>query len=566
MNSTASSKDAIKNLDALTSWHADWRGLRVAVLGLGVSGFSVADTLAELGANVLVVAEKAEADQVDILDVIGVPHIIGPQIAAANFESESGSPLGEGARAILAKHNPQVLVVSPGVPPSSPIIKWAEASGVAIWVDIELAWRLRDKTPKVAEWLLVTGTNGKTTTTQLVEAMLNAEGMRAAAGGNIGTPMLDLVRDPIGYDAVVVELSSFQLHYLSAPDSSGAPALTSSGAPAPTSSGAPALTSSGAQEISPATSAGAHDDQPLPGQIVPLASVCLNIADDHLDWHGGFAAYAATKGKVYEKTRVACVYNVQDSATETLVENADVTEGARAIGFTLGAPGLSQIGYVEDVLADRAFLDDRKNTALEIATVADIENIGVITPHLLANVAAATALARAAGASPFAIREAIRNFKLDAHRIELVGEWGGIRWFDDSKATNPHAAAASLASFENVVWVLGGLLKGVDLTPLVERFKGKLRGAIVIGVDQQPVLDAFAAVAPLVPVLAVEPGAVKSEQDAERVMQTVATQAKSWAVEGDVVLLAPAAASMDQFADYAHRGKVFAKAAAWVNR
>ena len=526
MNATESSNQQAKNLAHLVSWHANWRGLRVAVLGLGVTGFSVADTLAELGAEVLVIAETADADQVDILDVIGVPHIIGPQISANNFEAGPDHEAGEGAKAILERHRPQLIVVSPGVPPTSPIIAWAAANGVAVWVDIELAWRLRDKTDRIAQWILVTGTNGKTTTTQLVEAMLGAGGLRAAAGGNIGTPMLDLMRDPIGYDAVVVELSSFQLHYLSGATSNG---ITS------------------------------------PGQIVPLASVCLNIADDHLDWHGGFDAYVEAKGKVYEQTLVACVYNVQDAATEALVENADVTEGARAIGFTLGAPGLSQIGYVEDVLADRAFLEDRKNTALEIATLADIEHIGVITPHLLANVAAATALARAAGVEPFAIREAIRSFRLDSHRIELVGEWGGIRWFDDSKATNPHAAAASLASFESVIWVVGGLLKGVDIGPLVQRFKSKLKGAIVVGIDQQPVLDAIARFAPELPVLAVPAGSEKSAEQATAVMRAVASQAHSWAKPGDVVLLAPAAASMDQFVDYADRGTRFADAAKWVN-
>ena len=526
-----------KNLADLVSWHADWRGLRVAVLGLGVTGFSVADTLAELGANVLVVAEKADPDQVDILDVIGVPHKIGPQIAADG-------------PAILAEHNPQVLVVSPGVPPTSPIVTWALQNSIAVWVDIELAWRLRDKTDRIADWILITGTNGKTTTTGLVEAMLTAGGLRAAAGGNIGTPMLDLMRDPIGYDIVVVELSSFQLHYLSVPAPPGTHELSGAASPARHESSTEAA----------ATGIAA------PGQIVPLASVCLNIAEDHLDWHGGFDNYTEAKGKVYEHTLVACVYNVQDSATEKLVENANVTEGARAIGFTLGTPGLSQVGYVEEFLADRAFLDDRKNTALEIATLADIENIGVITPHLLANVAAATALARAAGVEPIAIREAIREFRLDAHRIELVGEWGGIRWFDDSKATNPHAAAASLASFDSVIWVVGGLLKGVDIKPLVKRFKSKIRGAIVIGFDQQPVLDAFAEVAAELPILAVEPGQEKSAEDASRIMRAVAAQAREWAVEGDVVLLAPAAASMDQFVDYADRGLAFAEATKWVNR
>jgi UDP-N-acetylmuramoylalanine--D-glutamate ligase len=525
MTAIEPSQGAFKNLDDLVSWHADWRGLRVAVLGLGVTGFSVADTFAELGADVLVIAEQAEADQVDILDVLGVPHIIGPQVATEGPE-------------LVAAHKPQVLVVSPGVPPQSPIVVWAVANSVAVWVDVELAWRLRDKTEKIADWILVTGTNGKTTTTQLVEAMLTSGGLRAAAGGNIGTPMLDLMRDPIGFDAVVVELSSFQLHYLSVPASQF---------PVPAS---PGTTSSGTTS---------------PGQIVPLASVCLNLADDHLDWHGNFESYSKAKAKVYEQTKVACVYNVQDSATESMVENANVTEGARAIGFTLGAPGLSQVGYVEDILADRAFLEDRKNAALEIATLADIENIGVITPHLLANVAAATALARAAGVEPFSIREAIRGFRLDAHRIELVGEWGGIRWFDDSKATNPHAAAASLASFESVIWVVGGLLKGVDIRPLVKRFKAKLRGAIVIRIDQQPVLDAFAAEAPSLPLLAVAPGSEKSSDDAARVMRAVAIQAHAWAQSGDVVLLAPAAASMDQFVDYADRGTAFSEATKWVN-
>ena len=143
---------------------------------------------------------------------------------------------------------------------------------------------------------------------------------------------------------------------------------------------------------------------------------------------------------------------------------------------------------------------------------------------------------------------------------------GGIRWFDDSKATNPHAAAASLASFENVVWVVGGLLKGVDVTSIVERFKSNIRGAVVIGLDQQPVLDAFAKVAPELPVFSVIPGTQKSADDARRVMLGAAEAAKTWALEGDVVLLAPAAASMDQFVDYADRGAAFAEAARTVNR
>jgi UDP-N-acetylmuramoylalanine--D-glutamate ligase len=250
----------------------------------------------------------------------------------------------------------------------------------------------------------------------------------------------------------------------------------------------------------------------------------------------------------------ACVYNVMDKATESMVENADVVDGARAIGFTLGIPTRSQVGFVEDILCDRAFLDDRANNALEIATLEDIGQIGVMTPHLMANVAAAAAMARSAGVEPDRIREAIRNFRLDAHRIELVAKADGVRWIDDSKATNPHAANASLASFDRVVWIVGGLLKGVDISSLVERHKASLAAAIVIGEDRTAVLEALADKAPGVPVEEIASGAGSD------VMQAAVKAAGRYAAKGDVVLLAPAAASMDQFKDYADRGNSFAVA------
>jgi UDP-N-acetylmuramoylalanine--D-glutamate ligase len=281
----------------------------------------------------------------------------------------------------------------------------------------------------------------------------------------------------------------------------------------------------------------------------------LNLADDHLDWHGGFEAYKAAKAKVYENTVAACVYNVMDKSTESMVEDADVVDGARAIGFTLGIPTRSQVGFVEDILCDRAFLDDRANNALEIATLEDLAEIGVLSPHLMANTAAATALARSAGVEPAAIRQAIRTFRLDAHRIELVAEANGVRWIDDSKATNPHAADASLASFESVVWIVGGLLKGVDISDLVRKYQGKLAAAIVIGKDRVPVLEALAANASGVPVVEI------TAESGQRVMDDAVAAAAQFVKSEDVVLLAPAAASMDQFKDYADRGTSFAKAA-----
>ena len=477
----------MQDLEHLHSWHANWRDLRVVVLGLGVTGFSVADTLAELGAKVLVVAEKADEELVDILDVIGVTHITG--------EAAQGLPVQ------VVEFNPQLVVTSPGVRPEHELLAWAAKHKTPVWVDIELAWRLRDKTSKIADWITVTGTNGKTTTVQMVEAILNQGGFRAVACGNIGTPILDAIRDPEGFDVLVVELSSFQLHYVK--------------------------------------------------HIEPFSSAVLNLADDHLDWHGSFQAYSDAKAKVYENTQVACVYNLNDFATEKMVENADVQEGARAIGFTTGLPGRSQVGFVEDILCDRAFLDDRANSALEVATLEDLSSIGVLTPHLMSNAAAATALARSYGVPPEDIKTALSNFRLDAHRIELVAEQGQIRWVDDSKATNPHAAAASLNSFEKVVWIVGGLLKGVDLGDLVSKYANRLSAAIVIGKEREAILTALAQNAPGVPVTEI------SDQD--KVMHQVVRAAKQVAKPGDVVLLAPAAASMDQFKDYADRGNQFAQ-------
>jgi UDP-N-acetylmuramoylalanine--D-glutamate ligase len=481
-------------LDNLNSWHSDWSPVRAVVLGLGVTGFSVADTLAELGAKSLVVAEKADAELVDILDVIGVAHLTGPEAAGVPQQ--------------VVDFAPNLVVTSPGYKPTSDIIEWAEGNNIEIWVDIDLAWRVRDKNERIAQWFTITGTNGKTTTVQLLTAMLNQAGIKTAAGGNIGVPILDLIRDPEGFDAIVVELSSFQLHYM--------------------------------------------------GSITPFSSAVLNLADDHLDWHGSFEAYRDAKAKVYENTIQACVYNVMDAATERMVEDADVIEGARAIGFTVGIPARSQVGFVEEILCDRAFLDDRANNALEIATLHDLTEIGVLTPHLMANVAAATALARSAGVSAEAIREAIRGFKLDHHRIELVAEANDIRWIDDSKATNPHAADASLASFERVVWIVGGLLKGVDISELVEKYRDRIAGAVVIGKDRQPVLDALANKAPNVSVREID------TTDNSEVMKLAVAAANDLACVGDVVLLAPAAASMDQFKDYADRGNAFATAVKYL--
>jgi UDP-N-acetylmuramoylalanine--D-glutamate ligase len=262
--------------------------------------------------------------------------------------------------------------------------------------------------------------------------------------------------------------------------------------------------------------------------------------------------YGLAKGKIYNNTKVCCVYNAGDKTTSELLQAAVNTDSAQAVGFTVNTPAPNEIGWVEDILVDRAFVDD-PSVALELASLSDLNSSIVLSPHLMSNIAAAASLARAAGVQPSEIATALQQFELDAHRIQLVLAKDGISWVDDSKATNPHAAAAALASFDSVVWVVGGLLKGVDISDLVSRYASKVRAAIVIGLDRAPVLDAFAKLAPSTQVFEIvsEPGEIMNE---------VVRIAKDVAREGDTVLLAPAAASMDQFKDYAQRGEFFATA------
>ena len=474
---------------ALTSWHHDWSGLRVAVLGLGVTGFSVADTLVELGARVRVIAGAPDPERERLLDVIGAERFMA---------AENDAQLAD-----LEDFDPELVVVSPGYRPDHPLTTWARERGITVWGDIELGWRLRDKTGRIADWICITGTNGKTTTTQLTAHMLAAGGLRVTPAGNIGTPVLDALRDPQGYDVIVVELSSFQLERL--------------------------------------------------GPISPYASACLNFADDHLDWHGSAEAYWAAKARVYANTQVACVYNRADAQTERMVEEAEVVEGARAISFGLDTPPPSGFGVVEGILVDRGFHAERRSEAFELVTVDELAERGLAAPHMVQNVLAASALARARGVEPAEIARAVLSFEPDPHRAQRLGEVRGLTWIDDSKATNAHAADASLRALTDVVWIVGGLLKGVDIAELVRTHAIRLRGAVVIGVDRAPVLDALRRHLGERPVVEIDHDAAGPDA----IMATAVARALEIGHPGDTVLLSPAAASMDQFADYGDRGRRF---------
>jgi UDP-N-acetylmuramoylalanine--D-glutamate ligase len=280
------------------------------------------------------------------------------------------------------------------------------------------------------------------------------------------------------------------------------------------------------------------------------SAAVLNIAPDHVDWHGSLEAYAKDKGRIFENCQIACVYNVADPATEQLVMDADVIEGCRAIGFTLGTPGLSMLGIVDDLLVDRAFVEQRATSALELAMISDVTPAA---PHNIANALAAAALARAFGVPATAIRDGLRGFRPDKHRIAHVAEVAGVNYVDDSKATNPHAAQASVLAYEHVVWIAGGQAKGATFDELVIAARGRLRAVVLMGQDKQVIAEALERHAPDVPRIVVE----ATDTGA---MQIVVGEAAKLAQVGDTVLLAPGCASWDMFANYGARGDAFAEA------
>ncbi|MFE0103841.1 UDP-N-acetylmuramoyl-L-alanine--D-glutamate ligase [Streptomyces sp. NPDC059009] len=461
---------------------SDWQGRNVTVAGLGVSGISAARALAGLGAAVTVVdggSSDTHRERATALEGEGISVRLG-----------DADTLPEGT---------DLIVTSPGWKPESPLFAAAAKAGVDVVGDVEIAWRLRG--PDAAPWLAITGTNGKTTTTQMLASILTAAGLRTAAVGNIGTPIVDVILEgDDAYDVLAVELSSYQLHW--------APSLR------------------------------AH------------SATVLNLAPDHLDWHGSMEAYAADKGRIYEGNRVACVYNVADKATEDLVREADVEEGCRAIGFTLNAPAPSQLGVVDGILVDRAFVPDRQKQAQELAEISDVQPPA---PHNIANALAAAALARAYGVEASAVREGLRAFRPDAHRIAHVADVAGVAYVDDSKATNTHATEASLASYESIVWIAGGLAKGATFDELVDHSKGRLRAAVLIGADRALIREALARHAPEVPV-------VDLDRTDTGAMSEAVRRAAELAQPGDTVLMAPACASMDMFTNYNERGDAFAAA------
>ena len=480
----------------MKSWIADadrlspWPEATVVVAGFGASGFAAADGLLSLNVGTIIVLDDAETSaktaQAELLRHLGVDVRLG---AGASAELPADADL---------------VVTSPGWPPTAPLLAQAVARGVPIWGEVELAWRMMQP-DRVVPWLGVTGTNGKTTTTLMLASMLSADGLRTDAVGNGGRPIIEALLDEIDYDVLAVELSSFQLHW-------------------------------------------AHS-------LRLHSAAVLNLHPDHLEWYAAeadpMAAYAADKAKIYERVTHACVYNVAEPATEAMVAEADVTEGARAIGFRLDIPAPSMLGVVDDLLVDRAFVEQRRDSAMPVASVSDVHPPA---PHNLENALAAAALARSFGVKPQSVAEGLRALPAGDHRIQTVADVGGVSYVDDSKATNPHAAASSMRAFDSIVWIAGGQAKGTSFDTLVETYGEKLRGAVLLGVDRQVIADALARHAPQVPVVVLDGGDTG-------VMARAVAAAADLARPGDTVLLAPGCASRDIWTGYDVRGDDFAAAA-----
>jgi UDP-N-acetylmuramoylalanine--D-glutamate ligase len=407
-------------------------------------------------------------------------HVRASEERAAVDVGDELAALGVDVR--LGGHEPadlegvDVVVASPGVPEHAPILRWAVEREIPIWSELDIGARLC-RVPYVA----ITGTNGKSTTTKLVATMLSGAGMDAVACGNIGHPFSVAARE--GHEALSVEASSFQLRF--------------------------------------------HH------WVHPRVSVLLNVAPDHLDWHGSERAYASAKARVFELQGDGDVHvgNADDPAAASISRTAPCT----VAWFRGGTPGPGEVGVVDGRIAARR--EDRQ--------VVDLGQPVHDAAGFLLDCAAAAAAGLAFGLPAEAVAEAIGSMTPLAHRGEEVARVGSVRFLDDSKATNVHATLHALRGKRDVVLIAGGMAKGVDLSPLAEA-RPSLAGVVAIGESGPGIVTVFEGLTPV--------RTADSIEEAARV-------ALAMVPESGIVLLAPACASWDMFRDYVERGERFAAAA-----
>ena len=365
-----------------------------------------------------------------------------------------------------------LVVPSPGVPASHPVYALARAAGVPVRGEVELASRW-----SICPLIAVTGTNGKTTVTSQIAEMLTTSGVASIAAGNIGLPLSDAVAVE-HLQVVVAEVSSFQLAFAES--------------------------------------------------FRPIVAVWLNLAPDHLDWHGGLGAYVAAKARIWANQGPGDVAVV--NADDPVVMAQAASAPSRVVTFGLEAPA--------DFTVADGWLRGPDGPLLEVSALSRS------LPHDLSNALAASATALAAGASVEAVQRALTGYAPLPHRLTLVAYSGGVRWYDDSKATNPHAAVAAVKGFDSVVLLAGGRNKGLDLGALAE-VSDRVRAVVALGEAAPQVAAAFAGRRPV--------------RVAANMADAVAAAAEV-AQPGDVVLLSPGCASFDWYRNYAERGDDFAAA------
>lgn len=380
-----------------------------------------------------------------------------------------------------------LVVPSPGVPVAHPVYDLADRAGTPVVSEIELAGRLTTA-PVVA----VTGTNGKTTVTTMITEILVASGVAAVAAGNIGRPLLDAAGAPDPPEVLVAEVSSFQLQFTA--------------------------------------------------EFRPCVAVMLNLAADHLDWHPSFAHYRAAKARIFARQRGddVLVVNAADPAAASMADEAAAVVQRFAPD---GGPGEFRV-------------EDGNLVTAGGDVIVAVGDLARAHPHDLANALAASAAAlsiptsQRRAATVAATGAALRAHRSLPHRLSLVGEAGGVRWYDDSKATNPSAALAAVEGFDSAVLLAGGRNKGLDLGILASAAP-RLRSVIAFGESGGEVEAAFAGVRPVVRVGSMREAVAAAGEAAE---------------PGDAVLLSPACASFDDYPDYAARGDDFStEVARWIS-
>ena len=431
------------------------------VVGLARTGVATALFCAARGANVMATDARAETeigDAIVLLRTAGVGLELGGHREDTFLEQD-------------------LIVPSPGVPADAPLVQAARAKGVTIWSEVELADRFLD-----GRLIGITGSNGKTTTTSLIEHILKDAGFPTVLAGNIGTPLISRVGQTNNGTIAVVELSSFQLELIET--------------------------------------------------FRPNISVFLNLTSDHLDRHHTFEAYRHAKARIFENQTEAdsAVLNADDPATMSL---------------TPPKPHVYWFSRKQRI-AQGAFMRENKIVFRhngDEEAVLNLEEIPLMGAHNVENVLAAVVATRLAGAEPAAIAKGVRSFAGVEHRLEFVAEIGGVRYYNDSKATNVDATLKALDAFPGrILIVLGGKDKGSDYTVLQKPLREKAILALLIGAAAEKIEKQIA-------------GSVAIERAGviERALEIASHAARP----GDVVLLAPACASFDQFQNYEHRGRVF---------